>query len=90
MHWIAGEPPGRGRRLTAKTRYRMKDAACRIEPLEVERWRASFDTPQWAPTPGQYLVIYDGEACLGGAVITASVREDAIAAPDAATAPATS
>ena len=86
MHWIAGEPPEPGRSLTAKTRYRMKDAACRIEPIEAGRWRASFDTPQWAPTPGQYLVIYEGEACLGGAVITASVRDDAIGAPDAATA----
>jgi len=90
MHWIAGKPPQRGRRLTAKTRYRMKDAGCRIEPLEAGRWRASFDTPQWAPTPGQYLVIYDGDACLGGAVITASVSDEMTAAPDAATALATS
>ncbi len=31
--------------------------------------RANFDAPQWAPTPGQYLVLYDGDTCLGGAVI---------------------
>ena len=31
--------------------------------------RARFDVPQWAPTPGQYLVLYDGDVCLGGGVI---------------------
>ena len=31
---------------------------------------AVFDAPQWAPTPGQYLVLYDGDVCLGAAVIT--------------------
>ena len=36
--------------------------------------RASFAEPQWAPTPGQYLVLYDGEVCLGGGVITADVE----------------
>src|SRR5215472_15157802 len=76
MHWIAGSAPASERALTAKTRYRMADAACRIEPLGAGRWRASFDVAQWAPTPGQYLVVYDGEACLGGGVI-ASARSDA-------------
>jgi len=76
MHWIAGTPP-RSLRLAAKTRYRMPDASCILEPVESmtgsdspdRRWRARFDAPQWAPTPGQYLVIYDGDVCLGGAVI---------------------
>src|SRR5450755_4725940 len=76
MHWIAGTPP-RSLRLAAKTRYRMPDASCILEPVESmtgsdspdRRWRALFDAPQWAPTPGQYLVIYDGDVCLGGAVI---------------------
>lgn len=72
MHWIAGAPPRAGQPLTAKTRYRMEDAACRIEPVAGERWRASFATPQWAPTPGQYLVVYDGDTCLGGGVIEAA------------------
>ncbi|MGH8800346.1 MAG: tRNA 2-thiouridine(34) synthase MnmA, partial [Casimicrobiaceae bacterium] len=71
MHWLAGTAP-LGRRLAAKTRYRMPDAPCRIEPLDATRWHVRFDDPQWAPTPGQYLVLYDGEACLGGAVIEAA------------------
>jgi tRNA-specific 2-thiouridylase len=68
MHWITGAAPS-GRRFAAKTRYRMADAPCALEPLAAGRWRVRFDAPQWAPTPGQYLVLYDGETCLGGAVI---------------------
>ncbi|HEX8012437.1 MAG TPA: tRNA 2-thiouridine(34) synthase MnmA [Casimicrobiaceae bacterium] len=69
MHWIAGHPPRSLHALTAKTRYRMADAACRLLDLGDGRWRARFDAPQWAPTPGQYLVVYDGDVCLGGGVI---------------------
>jgi tRNA-specific 2-thiouridylase len=69
MHWIAGAPPRAGQPLAVKIRYRMADAACRIEPLGEGRWRANFWVPQWAPTPGQFLVVYDGEVCLGGAAI---------------------
>jgi len=75
MHWIAASPPATHRVLAAKTRYRMAEAACRLEALGHGRWRAVFDAPQWAPTPGQYLVLYDGDVCLGGAVITDSMRE---------------
>jgi tRNA-specific 2-thiouridylase len=75
MHWIAGSPPAIHRSLAAKTRYRMAEAVCQLEPLGHGRWRAVFDAPQWAPTPGQYLVVYDGDLCLGGAVITDSMRE---------------
>jgi tRNA-specific 2-thiouridylase len=46
----------------------------------ASRWRARFDSPQWAPTPGQYLVVYDGEVCLGGAVIESASSEGAIGA----------
>jgi len=72
LHWIAGTPPDDAalRRLGAKTRYRMPDATCRVELLADRCCRASFDSPQWAPTPGQYLVLYDAEVCLGGGVIT--------------------
>jgi tRNA-specific 2-thiouridylase len=69
MHWIAAHPPAPGSRLSAKTRYRMASAPCQLEPLDGGRWRASFATPQWAPTPGQYLVVYEGDRCLGGGVI---------------------
>ena len=71
MHWIAGAAPSSPSplRLGAKTRYRMPDAVCSVEIGDGNRCRAEFDAPQWAPTPGQYLVFYDGDACLGGGVI---------------------
>ena len=71
MHWIAGVPPDESAlaRLSAKTRYRMADADCRVLLDTHGGARAIFDAPQWAPTPGQYLVLYDGEVCLGGGVI---------------------
>ncbi len=70
-HWIAGEAPALPARLAAKTRYRMADAPCEIAPT-VDGLRATFDEPQFAPTPGQYLVLYDGDVCLGGAVIASA------------------
>ncbi|MBK6803832.1 MAG: tRNA 2-thiouridine(34) synthase MnmA [Betaproteobacteria bacterium] len=70
-HWIAGEPPKLPARLAAKTRYRMADAACEIVPTATGL-RATFDAPQFAPTPGQYLVVYDGDVCLGGSVIAST------------------
>ncbi len=71
LHWIAGTPPDATTllRLGAKTRYRMPDATCRVELRDDRRCHAMFDDPQWAPTPGQYLVLYAGDVCLGGGVI---------------------
>ncbi len=67
-HWIAGTP-----RLplacTAKIRYRMRDVPCRVEAPADDRLRVRFSTPQRAVTPGQSVVFYAGEECLGGAVI---------------------
>jgi tRNA-specific 2-thiouridylase len=79
LHWIAGAPPDAAtpRNLGAKTRYRMPDAPCRVELRHDRRCRACFDNPQWAPTPGQYLVLYEGDICLGGGVIAVPSRVEA-------------
>jgi tRNA-specific 2-thiouridylase len=79
MHWIAGVPPAAGQRLHAMTRYRMVPAACRLDPVDAKRWHVRFDAPQWAPTPGQYLVTYDGNVCLGGGVIETISAESEVA-----------
>jgi len=78
LHWIAGARPEPSTldRVGAKTRYRMPDAMCRVELLEDDSCSATFDAPQWAPTPGQYLVLYDGDVCLGGGVIGVPVNAD--------------
>ena len=69
--WIAGRPPPPGR-YAAKTRYRQADAACTLERADADAVEVAFDAPQWAVTPGQSAVLYDGEVCLGGAVIDCS------------------
>ena len=65
-------------RLGAKTRYRMPDAMCTLAGTDTG-CAAVFDAPQWAPTPGQYLVIYDGDVCLGGGVIAVPVMAEVVA-----------
>ncbi len=66
--WVAGNPPRPDRHYGAKTRYRQTDAACvlRTTAAGIE---VTFAEPQWAITPGQSVVVYDGEICLGGGVI---------------------
>jgi tRNA-specific 2-thiouridylase len=71
--WVAGVPPASGTRLAAKTRYRQGDAGCTVTAVDGERFDLVFDDPQWAVTPGQSAVLYDGEVCLGGGVIDAAV-----------------
>jgi tRNA-specific 2-thiouridylase len=67
--WVAGAPPAAGARFTAKTRYRQADAPCSVASVDGNRFTLRFDAPQWAATPGQSAVLYDGEVCLGGGVI---------------------
>lgn len=66
--WVAGEAPAREFRCAAKTRYRQPDQSCTVHVLS-DGLEVYFDEPQRAVTPGQSIVFYDNEACLGGAVI---------------------
>ena len=68
MHWINSAPPDLTRGYTAKTRYRQQDAACQIV-LQSDCTQFNFRDAQWAVTPGQSVVAYDGEICLGGGII---------------------
>ncbi|MCW9023289.1 MAG: tRNA 2-thiouridine(34) synthase MnmA [Gammaproteobacteria bacterium] len=69
MHWVSGQAPPVPCQCSAKTRYRQQDAACTIKQLENNLCEIVFDEPQWAITPGQSVVIYKGEECLGGGII---------------------
>ena len=71
-HWIAGGPPASGFECLAQTRYRQPPEPCRVQVLDDGRLEAAFARPQRAVTPGQSLVLYDGDICLGGAVIEAT------------------
>ena len=73
-HWISGSLPKIDHPYAAKTRYRQADAACRITQISDLRCFVSFDEPQWAVTPGQSVVFYDGDVCLGGAIIEAGLN----------------
>ena len=64
--WVTGAPTPGPFRCTAKIRYRQVDQLC---TLYLEEGRVLFDTPQRAITPGQAIVFYDGERCLGGGTI---------------------
>ena len=68
--WVAGTPPAPGA-LAAKTRYRQADAPCTLAATPAG-FRLEFAEPQWAVTPGQSAVLYDGDVCLGGGVIAAA------------------
>ncbi len=75
--WVSGAAPAAGL-YAAKTRYRQADAACRLSPAAEGRFALRFDEAQWAATPGQSAVLYDGEVCLGGGVIASVEGSDAV------------
>lgn len=66
--WVAGAAPELPLPCRAKVRYRQPDQACSIQP-SGDGLRVLFEQPQRAVTPGQSVVFYQGERCLGGAVI---------------------
>jgi tRNA-specific 2-thiouridylase len=72
-HWVGDVP--QHRRLTAKTRYRQADQACTLIDMGEHTVRVEFDELQRAVTPGQSVVFYDGEECLGGGVIEQAVSD---------------
>lgn len=75
VSWVAGEPPknsSEAGNYAAKTRYRQADSACALGTavsLTQQGFSLDFSDAQWAVTPGQSAVLYDGEVCLGGGVI---------------------
>lgn len=71
MNWFAGSAPSKSFECTAKTRYRQTDIPVSIEVIsdDQKEIRVQFKSPERAPTPGQYVVLYQGDVCLGGGII---------------------
>jgi tRNA-specific 2-thiouridylase len=73
LHWIAGSPPSLPLACTARIRYRQPDQPCHVTPAPGDGGIVEFRDSQRAVTPGQSVVFYDAEACLGGGVIEAAL-----------------
>jgi len=80
-HWLGATPTalerGQPLRCQAKIRYRQPDQACTVVGTSVGELEVTFDQPQRSSTPGQYVVFYDGDRCLGGATIDHASQRDA-------------
>ena len=72
IHWINAPPVEMPHSCSAKIRYRQEDQACTIQSIHENSTLVSFQTPQKAVTPGQYIVFYNENVCLGGGTIISS------------------
>lgn len=68
LHWISGQAPTT-KKITAKIRYRTPDQACELVERPDHSFEVRFSQPQRAITPGQFIVFYSGQECLGGGII---------------------
>jgi len=69
LSWVSGRPPEAGTALSAKVRYRQSDQVCVVVEISNGQLVLEFEQPQRAVTPGQSVVLYSGENCLGGGII---------------------
>lgn len=67
--WVAGFPPEVGAQLNAKVRYRQEDVPVEVIRADNNQLTVRFEHAQWAATPGQSIVLYEDDVCLGGAII---------------------
>ena len=74
MHWISNEAPKLNWVYSAKTRYRQPDAPCEIDSIDNQCCKIIFGQKQWAVTPGQSVVVYESNVCLGGGFIKNSIN----------------
>ncbi len=82
LHWVDRQELSSPLKCTVKTRYRQEDVACTVTPLEnlnaesenTPEYQIDFDEPQSSVTPGQSVVFYQGDICLGGGIINTLIR----------------
>jgi tRNA-specific 2-thiouridylase len=74
INWVAGFPTAESFACSAKFRYRQPDQGVRVKVTGTNTCRVIFDKPQKAVTPGQYVVFYQGEECLGGGPIQEIIK----------------
>jgi tRNA-specific 2-thiouridylase len=74
LSWISGAAPHCNWVYTAKTRYRQKDAPCTLASASDGYCAIEFAELQWAVTPGQSVVMYESQVCLGGGIIESGER----------------
>nr|WP_315197448.1 tRNA 2-thiouridine(34) synthase MnmA [uncultured Aquabacterium sp.] len=73
LSWVDGRGPQAGLAgVGAKTRYRQADAPCEVSAVDALTLQLRFPEAQWAVTPGQSAVLYQGDVCLGGGVIASA------------------
>lgn len=75
LNWISGNPPEQEFVCTAKFRYRQPDQAVKVYMRENNTCEVVFGQPQRAVTPGQAVVFYQGEICLGGGTIDQAIKD---------------
>ncbi|MTT32452.1 tRNA 2-thiouridine(34) synthase MnmA [Terrilactibacillus sp. BCM23-1] len=76
INWINGIPKEKELNCTAKFRYRQEDHPVRVVITSDTEAKVIFDQPEWAITPGQAVVFYDGEKCLGGGTISTVLNQE--------------
>lgn len=69
LHWVSSNTPMLSLQCSAKVRYRQTEQTCQITTLNKDLLKVTFTEPQWAITPGQSVVFYQDEVCLGGGII---------------------
>lgn len=74
LDWCNNRPLIQPITCKAKTRYRQADQACVLEPLGDDRCRVTFSEAQRAITPGQSVVFYQDDVCLGGGIIESKMN----------------
>ena len=75
LDWVAGHAPADSFVAKAKIRYRQQEQSCTVNRLDDEQWTVCFDELQRAIAPGQSVVFYQGDVCLGGGIID-SMQKD--------------